>query len=233
LLTPPRPSQDIDKDAAGNGLDEVMDINNTTRRFEFHGQMSSIAFLNHLMKMKESNANSPGNRQVVKEFQNETFAEPHESPKHVEDDRNYYPFYASLFIDSYFKTLYYVHPILDQGISIQRCHSLWTGQGCPIIHQSFKALYFAVLSLGALTRTWTEGPINGMDRFEWTRVLFEKDELQMGRRGSLNDLEVVQAAIIMAQVCQHQLNSNLAYSYLGITVRICLFDWNQQTRTIS
>ncbi|KAF1810918.1 hypothetical protein P152DRAFT_460211 [Eremomyces bilateralis CBS 781.70] len=219
------PTGDQNKDIAENSPDEVMDINGSTRSFEFHGPTSSLAFLYRLVKMKESSSNNgcgrhpaPGfaNRQVISEFQNEAFMKLRESPNLVEE--NYYPLHALLFIDSYFKTLHYVYPIIDQNVFLERCHSLWTGHGIPI-HQSFKALYFAVLSLGVLTRTWTEGSINGMDRNAWTLTLFERAELTMGRPGSLNDLEAIQALIIMSQVCQHQLNPNLAYTYLGTALR--------------
>ncbi|KAF1808095.1 hypothetical protein P152DRAFT_462900 [Eremomyces bilateralis CBS 781.70] len=213
------------KEAPDDISTDVMDINGVSRRFEFHGRTSSLAFLDRLMKLKERNSASRFlgcpilSRQAVIEFQNEAFMKFRETLRVFDKvQENYYPHYAFLFIDSYFKTLHYVHPILDQHVFLERCSSLWTGRGISI-HQSFKVLYFAVLSLGALTRTWIEDSINGMDRNTWALMLFERAELAMGRLGSLNDLEAVQAAMIMAQVCQHQLNPNLAYTYLGTALR--------------
>jgi hypothetical protein len=209
-------------EAAASSPAEVMDVNPTTRRFEFHGGSSAVAFLHRLMKLKNRNLGfwrTTDHRQVVADFQNEDFANRRESATAAGEltKDNYYPLHAFLFIDSYFKTLHFIHPILDQDVFLKRSHSLWMG---GTLSRSFKALYFSVLSLGALTRTWTEGFMDGMDRDTWTRLLFERAELMMGRPGSLNDLEAVQAPIIMAQICQHQMNPNLAYTYLGIAVRI-------------
>jgi hypothetical protein len=233
FLTPK--SIDLDKAGLGDVMsdgcnDEVMDINTETQRFEFHGQTSQLAFLDRLRKVQEtSNASSTyaptprtqgRGRSFVSDFQNDAFMDSRESPQAASQrlDEEYYPLHAYTFLDTYFKTLHYVHPILDQSIFLERCHDVWRGQSSRL-SRSFKALYFSVLALGALTRTWTETHINGMGRLEWTRLLFEKAELALGRPGSLNDLEAVQAPFILAQVCQHELNPNLAYTYVGMAIR--------------
>jgi hypothetical protein len=210
--------------------DEVMDINVETQRFEFHGQTSSLAFLERLRKVQETSV-TPSNgaptpisqgrgRSFVSDFQNDAFMDQRETPLGSSErlDEEYYPLHAYTFLDTYFKTLHFVHPIIDQACFLERCHDVWRGHASRLT-RSFKALYFSVLALGALTRTWTEKDINGMGRLEWTRLLFEKAELALGRPGSLNDLEAVQAPFILAQVCQHELNPNLAYTYLGMAIR--------------
>jgi hypothetical protein len=233
FLTPK--SIDMDKSGLGDEMsegsnDEVMDINIQTQRFEFHGQTSSLAFLERLRKVQETSAapssyaptpRSQGRgRSFVSDFQNDAFMDQREGPNAVSErlDEEYYPLHAYTFLDTYFKSLHYVHPILDQSVFLERCHDVWRGQSARL-PRSFKALYFSVLALGALTRTWTETHINGMGRLEWTRLLFEKAEIALGRPGSLNDLEAVQAPFILAQVCQHELNPNLAYTYLGMAIR--------------
>jgi hypothetical protein len=231
FLTPK--SIDLDRSGLGDEMsevsnDEVMDINVQTQRFEFHGQTSSIAFLERLRKVQETStapssyAPTPRSqgRSFVSDFQNDAFMDQRESPHVVSERLNeeYYPLHAYTFLDTYFKSLHYVHPILDQSIFLERCHDIWRGQSARL-PRSFKALYYSVLALGALTRTWTETHINGMGRLEWTRLLFDKAELALGRPGSLNDLEAVQAPFILAQVCQHELNPNLAYTYLGMAIR--------------
>jgi hypothetical protein len=233
FLTPK--SIDLDRSGLGDEMsegsnDEVMDINTQSQRFEFHGQTSSLAFLERLRKVQETSAApstytpSPRtqgrDRSFVSDFQNEAFMDQRESPHAASErlDEEYYPLHAYTFLDTYFKSLHYVHPILDQNIFLERCHNVWRGQSSRL-PRSFKALYFSVLALGALTRTWTETHINGMGRLEWTRLLFEKAELALGRPGSLNDLEAVQAPFILAQICQHELNPNLAYTYLGMALR--------------
>jgi hypothetical protein len=208
---------------------EIMDINGATGAFEFHGPISAVSFLERLMKLKTSDTdakkhNMPPNsqepRQAVNEFQNGSISRQRESMQNSDEtlDEDYYPMHAFLFIDSYFKSIHYSYPIIDQEVFLKMAHKLWTGKG-QMVGDSWRALYFAVLSLGALTRVWTEPSISGMNRYEWTRLLFSKSENFMGLPGNKTNLIPVQAAIILAQVCQYQLNPNLAYTYLGIALR--------------
>ena len=196
-----------------------------TLTFEFHGQTSSLAFLERLMKIKESNSDnglgSPTGP-IVHEFQNDALSIQRGSPLPTDDDvENYYPHHAILFIDSYFKSLHYIYPIIDQDVFMEQSYLLWTGRSKNKrpIRAGFRALYFAVLSLGALTRHWTEDSISGMDKHAWSGMLFEKAEALIGRPGSLFNLQAVQTLIILAQVSQQQMNLNLTYTYLGLAVR--------------
>jgi hypothetical protein len=224
-LALPQPNGHMNNAAAEPSTTEIMDVSRRTGSFEFHGQTSSMAFLERLMEIKGKYMNyqghmpGPGSGQIISEFQKEASIEQQDPPRIMEMglDDQYYPVYAFLFVDSYFKSLHYVNPIIDQDVFLKRCQVLWNGSG-PTMCQSFKALYFAVLSLGALTRAWTEGSINGMDRWAWCSLLFEKAETLM-RNSSVKNLETVQTASILAQVCQHQVDLNLAYTYLGIGVR--------------
>ncbi|KAF1988448.1 hypothetical protein K402DRAFT_461868 [Aulographum hederae CBS 113979] len=203
---------------------EFSDVNQKTWKFEFHGHTSLLGFLGRLLDIRASNRQGEEPEgQIVEEFQNDRLSPPEETPTGLPDPVElYYPHHAILFIDTYFKSLHYIYPVIDQYVFMERSQALWTGQndkfGRPV-HQGFKSLYFAVLSLGALTRTWTEGSINGMDRYGWSDMLFEKSEALMGRPGSLSNLEAVQTLILLAQICQQQLNPNLAYTYLGQAVR--------------
>jgi hypothetical protein len=217
-----------DHEIMDDPADEVMDINHSTHRFEFHGKTSSLAFLERLRKVHEKNENqsrgfswpiSAATPQVVSEFQDDSLTGERQVLSQVDDPfEDYYPLYAMVFIETYFKTLHFVHPILDQQIFLKRCHSLWSGEGRQP-SQAFRAMYFSVLSLGALTRVWTEDSISSLGRYEWTRLLFEKAEQTLGAPGALNNLEAVQAQYLLAVVCQHLLNPNLAYAYLGIAIR--------------
>jgi hypothetical protein len=179
------------------------------------------------MKIKESLSQSgypkPPENQIIHDFQCDALSMQRRTPMAVEESVEiFYPHHAILFIDAYFKSLHYIYPIIDQKVFMERSYVLWTCNGIHPgrpISQSFKALYFAVLSLGALIRTWTEGTINGLGRHAWCNMLFEKAETLIGRPGLLNNLEGVQSLIVMAQVCQQQLDLNLAYTYLGLAIR--------------
>jgi hypothetical protein len=210
-----------------------MDINSATKNFEFHGRTSVVALFNGLRKEQQSLATSSSSspsldsgeqqRSVVSDFHNEKFLGQlvgHGQSVDVSREETY-ALHALLFIDAYFKTLHFVHPILDQEWFLRRCNDLWAGR-THALRQSFLALYFSVLSTGACFRIWTEDSINGMGRLEWSRLLFERAEHALGRNGSVNDLEAVQAPFILSLICKQQLELNLAYSFLGRAIRTAL-----------
>jgi hypothetical protein len=210
--------------------EELMDVNSATKNFEFHGRTSVVALFNGLRKEQQglinSSSSSPSQesnerqRSVVGDFHNDVFlGQLVGNGQSVDVAREEtYALHALLFIDAYFKTLHFVHPILDQRWFLKRCNDLWSGR-THSLRQSFLALYFSVLSSGACFRIWTEDTINGMGRLEWSRLLFEKAEHALGRNGSVNDLEAVQAPFILSLICQQQLELNLAYSFLGRAIR--------------
>jgi hypothetical protein len=220
----------VDDPGDMNG-DELMDINSVTLNFEFHGSTSVVALFNGLRKVREGSSSSPEHkpepiqyaqqqRSVVGDFHNESFPGYYgniDEPTDVLNEENY-SLHALLFIDAYFKSLHFVHPVLEQGWFLERCNCLWAGR-IQKLRRSFMALYFSVLCLGACIRTWTEESINGMTRLDWVCLLFRKAERALGRSGSVNDLEAVQAPFILCQVCLHQMDLNLAYAFLGMAIR--------------
>jgi hypothetical protein len=229
-LSSSKQGQATDEPSDMNG-DELMDINSITHNFEFHGSTSVVALFNGLRKVRQSSASSSDQspkleryeyqqRSVVSDFHNDTFPGYYQSidgPVDVVNEENY-SLHALLFIDTYFKSLHFVHPILEQAWFLNRCNDLWTGR-TQNLRRSFMALYFGVLCLGASIRVWTEETINGMARLDWICLLFRKAERALGRSGSVNDLEAVQAPVILCQVCLHQMDLNLAYAFLGMAIR--------------
>lgn len=218
---------------------EVMDINMTTKGFEYHGQTSSIAFLERLRKCTESGtpAESDGpqviigstlppisGRSLVTELHNDIFINHEDPPAWLVESSNndeFYPLQADTFIEAYFSSQHYVHPIIDKEHFLIICRQLWDGQD-KAVERSSKAVYFALLALGALTWTWNEECISGKGRYEWTSLLFRKAEAALGRPGSFPNLTTVQALFILAKFCQFQLDLNLAYTYLGMGIRTAL-----------
>lgn len=128
---------------------------------------------------------------------------------------------SQLFLTGYFQNLHYIHPIVDRTNFLCRCEDLWFGISSKQ-SKSFIALYYAIMSLGALTREWDEGALETMNRFEWSRNMFKLATVAAGEFPGRNDLESVQAYIIMAKVCQNELDPNLAYMYLGHAIRTSL-----------
>ncbi|QDS67984.1 hypothetical protein FKW77_009220 [Venturia effusa] len=217
---------------------EVMDINLTTMGFEYHGQTSSIAFLERLRRFTEPTLPVVGNmppaitslvssisdRSLVTELHNDAFIDHKEIPSWIVEPYNneeFYPLQAYTFLEAYFAAQHCIHPIVDKEEIMLRSRKLWDGQS-QAVERSHKAVYFAILALGALTRTWNEPNLGGKGRYEWTLLLFRKAEAALGRPGSFPNMTTVQALFILAKVCQVQLDLNLAYTYLGMGIRAAL-----------
>ncbi|KAF4540141.1 C6 transcription factor [Lasiodiplodia theobromae] len=211
---------------------EIVEVNPHTRDIEFHGHTSSVAFLGRVrQEYGYSEGDSQGDQQttsqkpsLVSTFYNHAFGTQRNGDasgwNDVLENQFFFP-QSYVFLETYFNNLHYIHPFLDKENFYSRCDDLWQGR-FQNQSRSFIALYFSLVSLGALIRTWTEEKLNGMGRFEWSRMLFEKAQLALGFPGSANDLEAAQAYIFMAKVCQNELNPNLAYTYLGMASRTLL-----------
>jgi hypothetical protein len=212
-------------------LPEVMDVNTVTKRFEFHGTSSVIAALDRLVQLRSDIITKSPTSDItlaarsissVSEFQNDAFMLKAHKPLLLSmsfNDDDYFSLYAPLFIDSYFLGLHYIHPLIDQGFFLKRCHDLWNGDTSKL-RASFRLQYYAILALGTATRNWTEGHINGLNQLEWTQLLISKAEQTMTEVEYQTDFEGAQAMFILAQVHLQSLSYNTAYTYLGIAIRI-------------
>lgn len=206
--------------------DEVSEINPHTLNREFHGPTSSLAFLAAIHRSyPEAVAHSPslGDQALVSTFHNESFSP--QSPRTLADQpyhkTRYYFRQSQRFLDGYFRNIHFIHPIIDRSQFLSKCEELWFG-GPTRQSRSFVSLYFAVLSLGALTREWEEDLLDGENRWYWSRKMFGLAASFLGSVPLKMDLETVQANIIMAKICQNELNPHLAYMYLGMAVRLSL-----------
>jgi hypothetical protein len=230
------PKQDVVQQDAEEGQDsgaEITDVNQHTRSVEFHGNTSSMAFLALLQKQNQAQAGHvfvkgrPAQDQtsLVSTMHNVGFSPDSKAaspaPEATSHDETYYFRQAGRFIDGYFENLHFIHPILHKGNFLARCEDLWFGRADRQT-RGFIALYYSILSLGALVRVWDEQMLDGMNRFQWSRKLFTHARTALGGLRSTNDLETIQSLVFMAKVCQNELNPNLAYMYLGMAVRASL-----------
>jgi hypothetical protein len=225
------PSSDHDSMHETGG--ELRDINEHTKSIEFHGNTSSMSFLalvqNQDQNATDTNLPHPHPEQqkssLVSTLHNTAFhldPQMHPSTGDVTlEDECYYFRHSRLFLDAYFDSLHFIHPILERDEFLARCEDLWFGRSEKQT-RSFVALYYSVLSLGALIRSWDESLLAGLNRFQWSRKLFTHAKLALGEVRSTNDLETIQCLIFMAKVCQNELNPHLAYMYLGMAVRASL-----------
>lgn len=197
LPRPPSVRGDAEQD------EEITDVNTHTNQIEFHGNTSSLAFLGDLETLPgcRTPRRSPLKASLVSELHNPAF--PHNiirasgSTTTTGSSRQtfYFP-QAHVFIEAYFSGLHFIHPIIEKESFMSRAHDLWCCPS-PAPSVSFVAKYFAVLSLGALTRPWPEDRLDGYTRFEWSRRLFKEalkslDEVQFG-----NDLDTIHCLYLM------------------------------------
>jgi hypothetical protein len=159
---------------------ELRDINES---LEFHGNTSSMAFLALIQNQSQNEPEGtlsnqqPGHEKasLVSTLHNVAFSPESQIPSTAGEipfeDKSYYFRHSRLFIDAYFDNLHFIHPILDKDEFLTRCEDLWFGRP-ERQTRSFVALYYSILSLGALIRGWDERLLDGMDRFQWSRKLF-------------------------------------------------------------
>ncbi|KAI1613939.1 Zn(II)2Cys6 transcription factor [Exophiala viscosa] len=222
--------------SSNNQEDEISEINPHTLNREYHGPTSSLAFLAALDRCTPNDsvrAQEASTQALVSALHNDTFS-PQPAPNFEDQSlaqSRYYFRQSRSFLDGYFENLHFIHPLIDRSRFLARCEDLWFGR-VEKQSQSFIALYFAVMALGALTREWNGDSFEGLSRWTWSRKMFEQASINLGNSPSRVDLETVQANIIMAKVCQNELNPHLAYMYLGLAVRTSLSaGHNRQSRS--
>jgi hypothetical protein len=109
-------------------------------------------------------------------------------------DNNLYVDRASIFIDSYFDSLHYIHPIIDKDDFMGRAKDMWLGHSS---NSSFLALYFSVMSLGALVGVLDNQQLPRQSRVEWSRKLFQEAQNCLDMTKFSNDLDIVQCLFLM------------------------------------
>lgn len=182
---------------------ELVTVNRHTRSFEFYGSSSSVAMLVRMGDTGDpkSELQCEEEELLVSALHNPAFspestealvpaAETGTSAQSVSVSN------CRLFVDSFFATLHYIHPILDKSSFLARCELLWTCNTLSL-SQSFVALYYSILSLGALLRPKEEELIGGIGNMQQSRKFFEE-----ARRRSnpcmVMDLELVQCNFFLA-----------------------------------
>ncbi|CAF3524518.1 unnamed protein product [Fusarium graminearum] len=207
---------------------EIAELNQHTNGIEYHGNTSSMSFLDNLQRLREQRlmSSNPAERKpfsFVSVLHNPSFVSRRSFASDLTGTLAASGFYskrANTFIEGYFGGIHYVHPIIDKEDFLTRSNGLWRGTNHSDVH--FIVLYLSVLSLGALTRTWNEDTLDGLSRFQWSRKLFAEAQTLLDDIQFSSQMETIQCFYVMAKVCQNELNPNLAYMYLGWAIRSCL-----------
>lgn len=125
-------------------------------------------------------------------------------------------------MNNFFTSVHHIYPILDgKQEFLKRCEALWGSKRFPG-KLSFVALYYSVVSLGALIGQRDEELIDGKSNLTWLTHLFTIARTQCRDVELVVDLDLVQCYFFMALVCQHTMKPQLAYMYLGLACRTAL-----------
>ncbi|KAM6529312.1 hypothetical protein FALCPG4_007453 [Fusarium falciforme] len=208
---------------------EVYGVNRHTRNVEFYGSSSSVVLLSEAQKAgyEEGRVNGGDDESELVSSLHNSALSPDDitGSKATKRTRTTPPGSATHyrqchpFLNSFFMTLHYLQPMIDKAEFLAKCTALW--ESATSTNQSFVALYYSVLSLGALVAIRDEELIDGIENLQWSRIFFEEAR----SRASINmvtDIETVQCYFILAKICQNELNHHSAYMYGGLAVRTAL-----------
>lgn len=110
--------------------------------------------------------------------------------------RSYYP-QCRPFVNNFFTSVHHIYPILDgKQEFLKRCEALWGSKRFPG-KLSFVALYYSVVSLGALIGQRDEELIDGKSNLTWLTHLFTIARTQCRDVELVVDLDLVQCYFFM------------------------------------
>jgi hypothetical protein len=192
----------VGQSADANSSPEIADLNPYTNSVEFHGYSSSVAILCQVQKdcgeigdsySLDQDAHTPS---LISALHNPGFSpqSPTAAGIFSPEENGYYQDQAVVFMESYFDTLHYVHPIINKDDFTTRAKNLWLSGSSD---SNFVPLYYSLLSLGALVRIWDELELLGMTRFEWSRKLFQHAQYHLEKVKFSNELDNVQCLFLM------------------------------------
>jgi hypothetical protein len=199
------------------GEEEISEVNEHTDGVEFYGSSSSFALLSRVHRSGQRPRDVENGARLVSSLHNATFqttpiASHGDTPVAGSSPADYYPQCRS-FIETFFSTIHYIHPILDKREFLERCEVLWspsTDQAGPQPSPSFVALYYSVLSLGAIVGVRGEDRIDGLSNLQWSRKFFDISWKHCHQLGLITNLEMAQCFFMLVCI--------LRYAYYSITL---------------
>jgi hypothetical protein len=185
----------------------VSGVNRHTQNVEFYGRSSSVAILSQVHRSGDGSV-TPAEGEVDAGVIVSSLHNPAFSPAGAQNDghdgstvtpASHYP-QCRGFLEGFFGSIHYIHPIIDKGGFLRRCERLWSGDGEAAQNSSFAALYYSILSLGALVGTRDDDLIDGIPNLQWSRKFFDEARSRCNKLGMVTDLNMVQCYFFMVGV---------------------------------
>ncbi|PVH92608.1 hypothetical protein DM02DRAFT_543275 [Periconia macrospinosa] len=234
------PHPNIPASARKADEEEISGVNGHTDGVEFYGSSSSFALLSHVQRSGQKTPDSENTVHLVSSLLNATF-QTSPTASHGDESNagttraDYYPQCRS-FVEGFFSTIHYIHPILDKRDFLHKCEALWllgTDDTSPRLPPSFVPLYFSVLSLGAIVGNREEEHIDGLSNLQWSRKFFNIAWTCCHQLGLVTNLEMVQCFFLLvgvirrSSITQRFARTNSThivgtYMYTGFAVRTAL-----------
>ena len=248
------PTEDSTEDEAPTppGVDHsLIDVNQETHGVEYYGGSSSVAILDRLYKRARRQSShhqvrtsASGKPSVVNLLHNPEFHELSPTAMHGSPDGVFHqgePVSSRLieggFLNAFFDTLHYMHPVIDKASFIERCD-----KGAVDTQNDFAALYNACLALAAITSPEKDPKLTGFSPMQWANMYVDRAKkslpildlqltLDLGDVFSITTVETVQTLLLLvwfssryraqtqASVAQNALRPHDCYMYLGAALR--------------
>ncbi|KAF5230013.1 hypothetical protein FANTH_14012 [Fusarium anthophilum] len=226
----------------------VAQLNQQTGCFEYYGQTSTFSIASHLGKRLRQLEDVPDDDNEIppatrrREDANYQHQEPRETccqtlaldelpgfcdyvvPLNaIRSDRYIHEQIANRHMDSFFKTIHFLLPILSPATFKARYNSLRNLFGDRRLslatlddptRPQFVCLMYAVLALGALYEDERE------DSSLWASWYFAEAQNMLGHLLNASNLELIQALTLLGAYAQHAIKPNLAYILNGVAARL-------------
>jgi hypothetical protein len=170
-----------------DSAESVVEVNKDTHGEEYYGGSSSISILNRLYTRarRQSSSHARKGPSIVNLLHNPEF---HET---VSNEPASYLLIEAGFLNVFFDTLHYMHPMIDKRTFMQRCGQMSDRKGPQV------ALYYSCIALSAITTPANDAKLGGYLPIQWANLYVENAKKALGDVFSHTTLESVQALFLL------------------------------------
>jgi hypothetical protein len=168
-------------DPGSEESESLIDVNKDTHGEEYYGGSSSVAILQRLYtRARRQSSSNPRETQpqltttgpsIVNLLHNPDFQGTKSGPP---DEPVSYLLIEAAFLNVFFDTLHYMHPIIDKTTFLQRCAQPSEISG-PL-----GAVYYACLALSAITTAENDAKLGAYSPIQWANLYV--DSAKRGKR---------------------------------------------------